>query len=105
MSKFKKAIKRWRYFKNEIDRIEALGGRIPLHLSRNEARFRARIDIVKAISGYVELKQEGNRYIGICPFHHEITPSFTVNPERQIFHCLGCGQGGNVDRFFKLIGA
>ena len=74
------------------------------HLSRNKRRYRAGTDIVKAISEYVKLERDGKQYKGICPFHREETPSFTVNSERQIFHCLGCGQGGDIGRFFKLIG-
>ena len=58
--------------------------------------------IVDVISNYVNLKRTGRTFKGLCPFHAEKTPSFTVNQERQIFHCFGCGQGGNVFRFIML---
>ena len=56
-------------------------------------------DIVDAISGYVQLRKRGKNFIGLCPFHHEKTPSFTVSPDKQIYHCFGCHAGGNVFRF------
>lgn len=56
-------------------------------------------DLVKVISGYLELKRSGRNYVGLCPFHQEKTPSFMVSPEKQIFHCFGCGQGGNIFTF------
>ncbi len=56
-------------------------------------------NIVEVIDGYVPLKQTGKYYRALCPFHTEKTPSFTVNPERQIFYCFGCGEGGDVFRF------
>lgn len=59
----------------------------------------SRIDIVELISGYVTLKRAGRSYRALCPFHHEKTPSFMINPERQIFHCFGCGAGGNAFGF------
>lgn len=60
---------------------------------------RAATDIVDLISGYVTLKQRGRNHFGLCPFHAEKTPSFSVNPEKQIFHCFGCGAGGNAFTF------
>ncbi|MBN2410080.1 DNA primase [candidate division KSB1 bacterium] len=56
-------------------------------------------DIVDIISGYLSLQKKGKNYFGLCPFHKEKTPSFSVNPEQQIFHCFGCGAGGNVFTF------
>jgi DNA primase len=56
-------------------------------------------NIVEVIEGYVPLKQTGKYYRALCPFHTEKTPSFTVNPERQIFYCFGCGEGGDILRF------
>ncbi len=56
-------------------------------------------DIVDVISEYVPLKKRGKNYLGLCPFHAEKDPSFTVTPQKQIFYCFGCGEGGNVIRF------
>lgn len=56
-------------------------------------------DIVEVVSETVLLKKAGKNYLGLCPFHSEKTPSFTVNPEKQIFYCFGCGAGGNVFSF------
>lgn len=56
-------------------------------------------DIVDVISDSVKLKRSGNNYIGLCPFHHEKTPSFSVSSDKQIFKCFGCGEGGNVIHF------
>lgn len=61
--------------------------------------IRARCDIVDLIGSYLQLKRAGSAFKALCPFHKEKTPSFTVNPQRQIFHCFGCGAGGNVFRF------
>ena len=56
-------------------------------------------DIVDLISEYVPLKKRGKNYVGLCPFHSEKVPSFTVTPDKQIFYCFGCGEGGNVISF------
>ncbi|MBL7151788.1 MAG: DNA primase [Candidatus Omnitrophica bacterium] len=58
-----------------------------------------RIDIVEVISGCLPLKRAGRNFKACCPFHHEKTPSFMVSPERQIYHCFGCGESGNAFRF------
>ncbi len=61
-------------------------------------------DILEVVSEYVSLKKRGGaNYFGVCPFHQEKTPSFSVNPDRQIFHCFGCGKGGNVFTFLMEI--
>lgn len=60
---------------------------------------RRRADIVDLVSEYVTLKKGGRNFLGLCPFHKEKTPSFTVNREKQIFYCFGCGEGGNVLTF------
>ena len=65
--------------------------------------IRDRIDIVEVVSSYLELKRSGVNHFGCCPFHHEKTPSFNVNSARQIFHCFGCGVGGNVFSFLMRI--
>ena len=61
--------------------------------------IRERVDIVDLIGSYVALKRAGTAFKGLCPFHKEKTPSFTVNPQRQSFHCFGCGKGGDVFTF------
>ena len=60
---------------------------------------RVRNDIVDVISSYVQLKKKGSSYFGLCPFHNEKSPSFSVNAQRQMFHCFGCGKSGNVITF------
>jgi len=62
-----------------------------------------RADILGLVSEYVTLKKAGRNFVGLCPFHKEKTPSFTVNPEKQIFYCFGCGEGGNVFTFLMKI--
>jgi DNA primase len=61
--------------------------------------IRERVSIVEVVSGYVSLKKAGRNHVGLCPFHAEKTPSFTVNEERGLFHCFGCGAGGTVFTF------
>ena len=56
-------------------------------------------DLVEIISGYVALKKSGQNFVGLCPFHGEKSPSFTVSPAKQLFHCFGCGAGGNLFTF------
>jgi DNA primase len=56
-------------------------------------------DIVELISAYVHLKKRGKNFLGLCPFHTEKTPSFTVSAEKQMYHCFGCGKGGNIFTF------
>lgn len=61
--------------------------------------IRNRVSIIDIVSSYVRLKKGGRNYLGLCPFHMEKTPSFTVSAEKQIYHCFGCGVGGNVFNF------
>lgn len=65
--------------------------------------IRDRIDIVELISAHTRLKRAGARYKGLCPFHREKTPSFTVDPESKMWHCFGCGVGGDIYTFVEKI--
>lgn len=64
-------------------------------------RLREQASIVDVISDYVQLKKAGRYFKGLCPFHDEKTPSFMVDPSKQLYHCFGCGEGGNVFTFLK----
>lgn len=64
---------------------------------------RNRVDILTVVSDYVQLKKKGRYFVGLCPFHSEKTPSFTVTPERGIYHCFGCGEGGDAFSFIQRI--
>lgn len=64
-------------------------------------QIRAASDIVEVIGSYLPLKRAGANFVALCPFHREKTPSFHVNPQRQIFHCFGCHKGGDVFRFVQ----
>ena len=70
--------------------------RIPEHIIEE---IRSRADIVDVVSEHVALKKRGKNFFGVCPFHQEKTPSFSVSPERQIYRCFSCGAGGNVFKF------
>lgn len=67
------------------------------------SELRDKIDIVDVVSRYVRLKKTGRNFVGLCPFHEEKTPSFVVSPEKQIFHCFGCGASGDVIKFLMRI--
>ncbi|MGH7930296.1 MAG: CHC2 zinc finger domain-containing protein, partial [Candidatus Binatia bacterium] len=67
------------------------------------SQIRDRASIVEIISDYVTLKKAGRNYMGLCPFHAEKTPSFTVSEEKGIFHCFGCNTGGGVFQFLMQV--
>jgi DNA primase len=77
-----------------------MAGRIP---DETLQAIRDRVSLVEVISTYVSLKRAGRNYVGLCPFHGEKTPSFTVSEERGLFHCFGCGVGGTVFHFVMRI--
>lgn len=69
-------------------------------ISQNSIQqIQSRIDILEVIGGFVRLKRRGANYLGLCPFHNEKTPSFTVSPSKEIFKCFGCGKSGNTISF------
>lgn len=77
-----------------------MGNRIP---EETIEEIRNKVDIVDVISEYIQLKKQGRNYFGLCPFHGEKTPSFSVSADKQIYHCFGCGAGGNVFSFLMNI--
>lgn len=77
-----------------------MSGQIPENLVDE---IRSSNNIVDVVGDYVQLKKQGRNYFGLCPFHGESTPSFSVSPEKQIFHCFGCGKGGNAITFIMEI--
>ncbi len=72
---------------------------MPFYSDELIEEIRSRNDIVDVISGYVRLTKKGGTYFGLCPFHNEKTPSFSVSPNKQMYYCFGCGAGGNVITF------
>src|SRR3989442_3105950 len=72
-----------------------------LFSSNTLEQIRAASDIVDVIGACIPLKRAGANFVALCPFHKEKTPSFHVNPHRQIFHCFGCHKGGDVFSFVK----
>ncbi|HEY3435560.1 MAG TPA: CHC2 zinc finger domain-containing protein, partial [Solirubrobacterales bacterium] len=64
-------------------------------------RVKQAADIVEVISAHTDLRRQGARYVGLCPFHDERTPSFSVEPQEKLYHCFGCGVGGDVIKFVE----
>ena len=64
-------------------------------------RVKEASDIVEVISAHTDLRRQGSRMVGLCPFHEERTPSFSVEPTEKLYHCFGCGVGGDVIKFVE----
>lgn len=84
-------------------RMPPIPGKSLESLKAATERVKAATDIVEIVSEHVQLRQQGRRWLGLCPFHEEKTPSFHVHPELQIYHCFGCGAGGDVYKFLQEI--
>ena len=67
------------------------------------AKIKDETDITELVASYIKLERRGRNYVGLCPFHDEKTPSFSVSPDKQIAHCFGCKKGGNVFQFLMEI--
>ncbi len=79
------------------------GWKMTRFTDREIEEVRSRADVVEVIGAHVRLRRAGRNFVGLCPFHNEKTPSFSVNPERGFFHCFGCGAGGTVFDFMSKI--
>ena len=66
---------------------------------QTKQQITSRIDIIDVIGEFVKLKKRGTNYLGLCPFHGEKSPSFTVSPVKEIYKCFGCGKSGNTITF------
>jgi len=64
-------------------------------------RVKESADIVEIISAHTDLRRQGQRFTGLCPFHEERSPSFSVDPREKLYHCFGCGVGGDVIKFVE----
>jgi len=84
----------------KLKMVMNLAGKIPEEVIE---QIRTQSDIVDVISEYMQLTKRGRNWFGLCPFHGEQTPSFSVSSDKQIFHCFGCGAGGNAITFIMDI--
>jgi DNA primase len=74
---------------------------VPLFTKDSIERVRDGIDMVALVGAKTDLRRVGSRWVGLCPFHDERTPSFSVDPERKLYHCFGCGEGGDAIGFVQ----
>ncbi|HEC79659.1 MAG TPA: DNA primase, partial [Firmicutes bacterium] len=74
-----------------------------MDLSEIKGRIREKSNIVDVMAEYIRLQKVGKRYRAICPFHQDTKPSLYIDPEKEMFHCFGCGAGGDVFNFIMLI--
>jgi DNA primase len=83
-----------------LTHLRILSGQFGTLISQNTIQqIQSRIDIIEIVGGFVKLKKRGANYLGLCPFHNEKTPSFTVSPVKEIYKCFGCGKSGNTISF------
>ena len=76
---------------------------MPLYSENLIEEVRSKSNIADVVSGYVKLQKKGNSYFGLCPFHNEKTPSFSVTPGKEMYYCYGCGAGGDVFSFLMTV--
>lgn len=67
----------------------------------SKEKVREAVDIVDLVNHYTDLRRNGSQYMGRCPFHEDNSPSFSVNPSDKVYHCFGCGVGGDVFKFVQ----
>src|SRR5262249_13192030 len=79
----------------------ARGGAVALISTESLERVKQAADIVEVISAHTDLRRQGARWVGLCPFHEERTPSFSVDPQEKLYHCFGCGVGGDTIKFVQ----
>lgn len=77
-----------------------MAGRVPDSVLR---QIEQRVSLLDVVANYLTLKKQGRNYVGLCPFHNEKTPSFSVSPEKGLFYCFGCGVGGGLFQFFMRV--
>jgi DNA primase catalytic core len=87
------------FFRNSSSVVRFNGFTMSMIPDEKVREVRARATILDVVSDYVNLKKSGSNFLGLCPLHGEKTPSFSVNPAKEIFHCFGCGAGGDVFGF------
>ena len=74
---------------------------MPLYATDSISRLKDAVDMLELVGARTDLRRVGTRYTGLCPFHDERTPSFSVNAEHKLYHCFGCGASGDAIRFVQ----